>query len=193
MRRPSLLTSVAILGFLLFAISLPAFSSSKKEKKALKQGHRNFVACLQLDETDPLDPGRTRGFFMKLSFEKVRNWKTLGTRLYSVHGLWQRNRANVSPRDLVTLFEGTAAITPDLSGDGDILEVSIESHEISFRNPDLFHQTAFHLLLDPESFEGEWAAKTERTSTADPGGEGEDSVKIYQGEVSPAPCGVGPK
>ena len=192
MKRPALLISVAILGLILFSISLPAFASWKKERRALNRVPRNFVVCLQLDETSPLQSENGREFFMKLSFEKVRNWRTLGTHLYSVHGLWQRNRENAAPRDLVTLFEGTAAITPDPFGDAESLEVSIESHEISVRNPDAFHQTAFHLLMDPHTFEGEWAAKTEKTSTNDPTAEDDNSLVIYRGDVGPTSCGKSP-
>ena len=73
MKRPALLISVAILGLILFSISLPAFASWKKERRALNRVPRNFVVCLQLDETSPLQSENGREFFMKLSFEKVRN------------------------------------------------------------------------------------------------------------------------
>ena len=105
-----------------------------------------------------------------------------------MHGLWIRNSSSFPEADLVTLFEGVGAITPHHDGWGDLLEVSVESHEISARRPGVFNQFAFHLLLDPDAYEGIWTGERERHVGPMPEAEANLSEVILSGLVFPVSC-----
>ena len=173
-----------ILATLLIIAASPRLSDAQDSMKMKKR----FVMCLQLDEDPPINLDRPRTFPMNLSFERVRKWKDLGARLYTVNGIWIRNRPNVANADLITLFEGLGGITPHESGEKDLLEVSLESHEQSVRNPDAFHQIGFHLLLNPETHNGTWTAKADKTVTSDSEQDPANSTTIMRGVVSSVQC-----
>ena len=79
--------------------------------------------------------------------------------VYTVHGVWARVAQDL---ELVTLFEGSAALAPVGEDGEDVLEVNVESHELSIRRPEVFVEVAFHILLDPKTLDGVWSSKHER-------------------------------
>ena len=122
---------------------------------------KRFVTCLELaaeESTGPLAPN-LRTFEVDLAFERVRGFRQLGMPVYTVHGVWARVAQDL---ELVTLFEGSAALAPVGEDGEDVLEVNVESHELSIRRPEVFVEVAFHILLDPKTLDGVWSSKHER-------------------------------
>jgi len=122
---------------------------------------KRFVTCLELAAEESTGPGapNLRTFEVDLAFERIRGSRKLGMPVYTVHGVWARV---VQDLDLVTLFEGSAVLAPVGEDGQDVLEVNVESHELSIRQPELFVEVAFHILLDPKTRDGIWSSKHER-------------------------------